>query len=109
MVKVQHLTPSVYYRESRDFQLFGRIYDILFNYVKNNVNCIGEARKNQMIFKTSDTKLMDTVQSTFKQDKELAKSFIDAQVIIKLGKNPIIKLKDLIKRSYNVSYIRRMW
>lgn len=46
MVKVQHLTPSVYYRESRDFQLFGRIYDILFNYVKNNVNCIGEARKN---------------------------------------------------------------
>ena len=46
MVKVQHLTPSIYYRESRDFQLFGRIYDILFNYVKNNVNCIGEARKN---------------------------------------------------------------
>ena len=74
----------------------GNITDIGYRGETIEIDFIGEARKNQMIFKTSDTKLMDTVQSTFKQDKELAKSFIDAQVIIKLGKNPIIKLKDLL-------------
>lgn len=59
------------------------------------IDFIGEARRNQMIFKTSDTQLMDRVQSTFKQEKELAKSFIDGEIIIKLGKNPIIKFRDL--------------
>ena len=59
------------------------------------IDFIGEARRNQMIFKTSDTKLMDKVQSTFKQDKELAKSFIDGEIILKLGENPVIKFTDL--------------
>lgn len=59
------------------------------------IDFIGEARRNQMIFKTSDTQLMDKVQSTFKQDKELAKSFIDGEISLKLGQNPIIKFKDL--------------
>lgn len=59
------------------------------------IDFIGEARRNQMIFKTSDTQLMDKVQSTFKKDKELAKSFIDGEISLKLGQNPIIKFKDL--------------
>ena len=59
------------------------------------IDFIGEARRNQMIFKTSDTKLMDKVQSTFKQDKELAKSFIDGEISLKLGENPVIKFTDL--------------
>lgn len=59
------------------------------------IDFIGEARRNQMIFKTSDTQLMDKVQSTFKQEKELAKSFIDGEISLKLGQNPIIKFKDL--------------
>lgn len=59
------------------------------------IDFIGEARRNQMIFKTSDTQLMDRVQSTFKQEKELVKSLIDGDIILKLGQNPIIKFKDL--------------
>ena len=55
----------------------------------------GEARRNQMIFKTSDTQLMDKVQATFKQEKELAKSFVDGKVSIKLNENPVIMLTDL--------------
>ena len=72
------------------------ITDIGYKGETIEIDFIGEARRNQMIFKTSDTKLIDKAQSTFKQDKELAKSFIDGEVIIKLNQNPIIKLKDLL-------------
>ena len=55
---------------------------------------VGEARKHQVVFKTSDSELMDKVQSTFQQDKELVKSNIDAKLTIKLGKKPILTLID---------------
>ena len=71
------------------------ITDIGYKGETIEIDFIGEARRNQMIFKTSDTKLIDKAQSTFKQDKELAKSFIDGKVTIKLNENPVIKLKDL--------------
>ena len=38
MIKLQELTPSVYYEQSRDFQLIGRLYDIVLNYVKTNAD-----------------------------------------------------------------------
>ena len=55
---------------------------------------IGEAKRGQVVFKTSDSELMDRVQATFQQDKELIKSNIDAQITIKLGQNPILILSD---------------
>lgn len=55
---------------------------------------VGEARKGQIVFKTSDSELMDRVQSTFMQDKELRKNNINAKVIIKLDKKPILMLSD---------------
>ena len=55
---------------------------------------IGEARKNQPVFKTSDTDLIDRAQKTYTQDKEFAKSLIDAEISIKLGKYPELKLRD---------------
>ncbi len=55
---------------------------------------VGEARKGQIVFKTSDSELMDRVQATFMQDKELKKNIIDAKIIIKLGKEPVLTLKD---------------
>jgi hypothetical protein len=36
MIKLQNLTPAVYYDQSRDFQLLGRLYDLVLNYVKTN-------------------------------------------------------------------------
>lgn len=55
---------------------------------------VGEARKGQIVFKTSDSELMDRVQATFTQDKELVKNIIDAKITIKLGQKPILTLKD---------------
>ena len=40
MIKLQDYTPEVYYRESRDFQFIGRLYDLVLNYVKTNVDLI---------------------------------------------------------------------
>ena len=73
----------------------GNITEIGYKGETVEIDFIGEARRNQMVFKTSDTKLMDTVQSTFKQEKELAKSLVDAKVTIRLGKKPIIQFIDL--------------
>ena len=36
MIKVQDLTPAVYYNQSRDFQFIGRLYDLVLNYIKTN-------------------------------------------------------------------------
>ena len=38
MIKLQNLTPSVYYTKSRDFQFIGRLYDIVLNSVKTNAD-----------------------------------------------------------------------
>jgi len=46
MIKTQKKVPSVYYNESRDFQLFGRIKDVVFNYVKNNTSAIYDITTN---------------------------------------------------------------
>ena len=36
MIKLQDLTPAVYYEQSRDFQFIGRLYDLVLNYIKTN-------------------------------------------------------------------------
>ena len=40
MIKLQNLTPEVYYKESRDFQFIGRLYDTILNAVKTNADMI---------------------------------------------------------------------
>lgn len=40
MIKTYNLVPEVYYKRSRDFQLLGRIYDVVFNYMKMNSNLV---------------------------------------------------------------------
>ena len=63
---------------------------------------IGEARKNQPVFKTSDTNLIDKAQKTYTQDKEFAKKLIDAEITIKLGEYPELKLIDKNNNSVTV-------
>ena len=63
---------------------------------------IGEARKNQPVFKTSDTNLIDKAQKTYTQDKEFVKSLIDAEITIKLGEYPELKLIDKNNNSVTV-------
>ena len=38
MIKLQDLTPEEYYKQSRDFQFIGRLYDIVLNYIKTNAD-----------------------------------------------------------------------
>ena len=38
MIKLQDYTPDIYYSESRDFQFIGRLFDLVLNYVKTNVD-----------------------------------------------------------------------
>ena len=40
MIKLQDYTPDVYYNESRDFQFIGRLYDLVLNYTKTNVDLL---------------------------------------------------------------------
>ena len=63
---------------------------------------VGEARKGQIVFKTSDSELMDRVQATFTQDKEFVKNIIDAKITIKLGQKPILTLMDRNKNEATV-------
>ncbi len=63
---------------------------------------VGEARKGQIVFKTSDSELMDRVQATFTQDKEFIKNIIDAKITIKLGQKPILTLIDKNKNQATI-------
>ena len=40
MIKLQNYTPAIYYNESRDFQLLGRLFDIVLNSVKTEADLI---------------------------------------------------------------------
>lgn len=40
MIRLQDLTPSVYYDKSRDFQFIGRLYDIVLNHIKTNADVL---------------------------------------------------------------------
>lgn len=38
MIKTRDLVPNIYYDNSRDFQFFGRIHEIIYNYIKTNID-----------------------------------------------------------------------
>ncbi|HSQ89001.1 U32 family peptidase, partial [Romboutsia sp.] len=72
----------------------GDIHTIGYEGELIELDFVGDAKRGQIVFKTSDSELMDRVQATFQQDKELIKSDIDAQITIKLGQSPILTLSD---------------
>lgn len=60
MIKLQNLTPSIYYQHSRDFQFIGRLYDIVLNSVKTNTNILYNLPFNT----DTNTKVLDLLAST---------------------------------------------
>ena len=40
MIKLQNYTPEVYYKQSRDFQMLGRLFDVVLNAAKTNADMI---------------------------------------------------------------------
>ncbi len=68
MIKTQNLTPEIYYQRSRDFQLFGRLFDVAVNSVKASADMIYTL--DNMSF--TGTKLVGLLATTlgFKQKHE---------------------------------------
>lgn len=60
MIVTRELVPSVYYNESRDFQILGRTFEVLFNYIKTNVDMVNELPFSR----NSDIKLLPLLATT---------------------------------------------
>jgi len=60
MIKLQNYTPEIYYKQSRDFQFIGRLYDIILNSVKTNSDVIYDIPKSN----AADSKLIDLLALT---------------------------------------------
>lgn len=68
MIKLQDLTPAIYYTKSRDFQFIGRLYDIVLNSVKTNAANL----YNLPVGKNMDEQLLNLLAFTlgFKPTKQ---------------------------------------
>ena len=60
MIKLQNLTPEIYYKESRDFQLLGRLFDLVLNAVKTDTDLL----YNLPLSTNSDEKLLELLALT---------------------------------------------
>lgn len=115
MIKTQLLTPEVYYKESRDFQFFGRLYDAIFNYLKTYIDLIRSFPTNN----TQDAKFLELLLKTLNfrnlreyhidQLRYLAKEWIyivknkGSMVAISNAVRLILRLEN-IKDEYRIVY-----
>ena len=60
MIKLKDLTPEIYYKESRDFQFIGRLFDVVLNSVKTEVDLM----YNIPLSNDSDEKLLELMALT---------------------------------------------
>ena len=109
MIKSQNLVPNIYYNESRDFQLFGRIYDIIFNYAKTNIDLM----ENFPINNYTDSKLIELLARTLGFNNKLSYRNDDlnaiCNVFITLMKNKgsLKAIESLVNTILNVSNINK--
>lgn len=61
MIKLQKYTPEIYYKESRDFQFIGRLYDLVLNAVKTDIDLLYYLP----VSVNSDEKLLELLSLTF--------------------------------------------
>ena len=60
LIKFQDLTPEVYYKRSRDFQYIGRLFDLVLNNAKMNIDIISSLPLNPDM----DPRLLDLLALT---------------------------------------------
>lgn len=60
MIDTLKITPSIYSKESRDYQLIGRLYNAVFNYAKMSI----DGMNNFPLSKDSDKRFLDLVAKT---------------------------------------------
>jgi hypothetical protein len=99
MIKLQNYVPEYYYKESRDFQLFGRLWDALFNYELTGIKAIKDPKDLNTLklacetvgFKSNNTYNKETLY-------KISNSFID---IIKY-KGSLTAVQKCIDLCYNI-------
>ena len=108
MIKTQLLTPEVYYKESRDFQLFGRLYDSIFSYLKTEIDLV----KTFPLNNNQDTSFVELLLKTlgfrnlreYQTDQLLALASIWVKTIKNKGSLQAIKdVVNLILRTENIT------
>lgn len=108
MIKTQLLTPEVYYKESRDFQLFGRLYDSVFNYLKTEIDLI----KTFPLNNNQDTSFIELLLETlgfrnlreYQTNQLLALASIWVKTIKNKGSLQAIKsVVNLVLRTENIT------
>ena len=118
MIKAQLLTPEIYYKESRDFQFFGRLYDSIFNYLKTDIDLIKSFPTNN----TQDAKFLELLLKTLNfrnlreyqldQLRYLAKEWIyiiknkGSMGAVEKAIRLILRLEN-IKENYTITYNNR--
>lgn len=60
MITLQNYTPEIYYKESRDFQFIGRLFDLVLNDLKTNTDLL----KHIPLSTDSDEKLLELLALT---------------------------------------------
>ena len=60
MIKTEFDVPEVYYRESRDFQFLGRVFDVVFNSTKTNSDLV----ETNPLSDNFDTRMIDLLTLT---------------------------------------------
>lgn len=60
MIKLKELTPAIYYKESRDFQFIGRLFDLVLNSIKTEADLLYNLPLNT----DSNDKLVDLLAFT---------------------------------------------
>jgi hypothetical protein len=60
MIKLQNYTPEIYYKESRDFQFIGRLFDLVLNAAKTEADLL----YNIPLSTNSDEKLLELLAMT---------------------------------------------
>ena len=109
MIKSQNLVPNIYYNESRDFQLFGRIYDIIFNYAKTNIDLM----ENFPINNYTDSKLIELLARTLGFNNKLSYRNDDLNAICNVfitlmrNKGSLKAIESLVNTILNVSNINK--
>ena len=108
MIKTRNQLPEYYYKESRDFQFIGRLFDVLLNYNKTSI----DSMRNNPLSKNIDDSLIDlcalTVGFSSKRDydtddlKAICTSF--NELLRKKGtKSAIETCVEVLLKSKNIS------
>jgi len=88
MIKVKDLVPSIYYDNSRDFQFLGRSFEVVYNYVKTNVDLMTDLPLSS----NSDLSMINLLLTTLGFEKRHEYNAVDLKKICSVF-SELVKLK----------------